>query len=71
VCTARDVVFDEAHGWDWTVTTGAPPTAEFTIEYIYTGASRGRCSPCTPSDGISLVLLVFVVLCIMVRRTVS
>jgi hypothetical protein len=24
VCTTRDVVFDEACGWDWTETTGAP-----------------------------------------------
>jgi hypothetical protein len=39
VCAARDVVFDEAHGWDWTATTGAPPATEFTIEYIYTRAS--------------------------------
>jgi hypothetical protein len=38
VCSTRDDVFDEAHGWDWTATTGAPPAAEFTIEYIYTGA---------------------------------
>jgi hypothetical protein len=43
VCTACDVVFDEAHGWDWTATTDAPPTAEFIVEYIYTGAKiRGR-----------------------------
>jgi hypothetical protein len=40
VCTARNVVFDEAHGWDWTATTGAPPTAEFIVEYIYAGASE-------------------------------
>jgi hypothetical protein len=39
VCTARDVVFDEAHGWDWTATTGASPAADFTVEYIYAGAS--------------------------------
>jgi hypothetical protein len=39
VCTTRDVVFDEAHGWDWTATTGAPPAAEFTVEYIYAEAS--------------------------------
>jgi hypothetical protein len=40
VCTTRNVVFDEAHGWDWTATTGAPPTAEFIVEYIYAGASE-------------------------------
>jgi hypothetical protein len=34
VCSARDIVFDEAHGWDWAVTTDAPSMAEFTIEYI-------------------------------------
>jgi hypothetical protein len=39
VCTACDVVFDEAHGWDWTVTTGASPAADFIIEYIYVEAS--------------------------------
>jgi hypothetical protein len=39
MCMARDVVFDEAHGWDWTATTGASPTTEFTIEYIYAKAS--------------------------------
>jgi hypothetical protein len=39
VCTARDIVFDEAHGWDWTTTTGASPAADFTVEYIYAGAS--------------------------------
>jgi hypothetical protein len=39
VCTACDVVFDEAHGWDWTATTGASPAADFTVEYIYAGAS--------------------------------
>jgi hypothetical protein len=39
VCMARDVVFDEAHGWDWTATTGTSPVADFTVEYIYIGAS--------------------------------
>jgi hypothetical protein len=39
VCTARDVVFDEAHGWDWTATTGASPAVDFTVEYIYARAS--------------------------------
>jgi hypothetical protein len=39
VCTVRDIVFDEAHGWDWTATTGASPATDFTIEYIYIGAS--------------------------------
>jgi hypothetical protein len=39
VCMARDIVFDEAHGWDWTATTGASPAAYFIVEYIYTGAS--------------------------------
>jgi hypothetical protein len=37
VCSARDVVFDEAHGWDCAVvaTAGTPSMAEFTVEYIY------------------------------------
>jgi hypothetical protein len=39
VCTVRDIVFDEAHGWDWTATTGTSPAADFTVEYIYAGAS--------------------------------
>jgi hypothetical protein len=39
VCTTRDIVFDEAHGWDWTATTGASPAVDFTVEYIYAGAS--------------------------------
>jgi hypothetical protein len=39
VCTARDVVFDEAHGWDWTATMGASLATNFNIEYIYAGAS--------------------------------
>jgi hypothetical protein len=39
VCTTCDIVFDEAHGWDWTATTGTSPATDFTIEYIYTGAS--------------------------------
>jgi hypothetical protein len=39
VCMVRDVVFDEAHGWDWTATTGASSAADFTVEYIYVGAS--------------------------------
>jgi hypothetical protein len=38
VCTTRDVVFDEAHGWDRTATTGASPAADFTVKYIYAGA---------------------------------
>jgi hypothetical protein len=55
VCTANDVVFDEEHGWDWTATTGAPPTAEFTVEYIYVGASGAAAatrsaSPRAPSS---------------------
>jgi hypothetical protein len=55
VCTARDVVFDEAHGWDWTATTGAPLAAEFTVEYIYIGASGATAaarpaSPRAPSS---------------------
>jgi hypothetical protein len=50
VCTARDVVFDEAHGWDWTATTGASPVAGFTVEYIYAGASRAAAAarPASP-----------------------
>jgi hypothetical protein len=39
VCSACDVVFDEAHDWDWVVTVGMPTTVEFTVEYIYTGNS--------------------------------
>jgi hypothetical protein len=39
VCTTRDVVFDEVHGWDWTATMDASPAADFTVEYIYAGAS--------------------------------
>jgi hypothetical protein len=39
VFMARDVVFDEVHGWDLTATTSAPPAADFTVEYIYAGAS--------------------------------
>jgi hypothetical protein len=55
VCTARDVVFDEAHGWDWTATTGTSPVADFTVEYIYAGASRAAtaarpASPHAPSS---------------------
>jgi hypothetical protein len=37
VCSACDVMFDEAHGWDWAATAGAPSTVEFTIEYICVG----------------------------------
>jgi hypothetical protein len=48
-------VFDEVHGWDWTATTGAPPAAEFIVEYIYTGALRAAAaarptSPRAPSS---------------------
>jgi hypothetical protein len=32
-------MFDEAHGWDWTATTGASPAVDFIVEYIYAGAS--------------------------------
>jgi hypothetical protein len=39
VCMTRDIVFDEAHGWDWTATTGASPVTDYTVEYIYTRAS--------------------------------
>jgi hypothetical protein len=35
----HDVMFEEAHGWDWTATMGASPTTDFTVEYIYVGAS--------------------------------
>jgi hypothetical protein len=34
-----DVMFDEARGWNWTATMGASPAVDFTIEYIYAGAS--------------------------------
>jgi hypothetical protein len=55
VCTVRDVVFDEAHGWDWTATTGMSPAADFTVEYIYAGASGAAAtarpaSPRAPSS---------------------
>jgi hypothetical protein len=43
VCSARDIVFDEAHRWDWAVTTDTPSMAEFTIEYIT------MCPELTPS----------------------
>jgi hypothetical protein len=51
VCTTCDVVFDEPHGWDWIATMGAPSVAEFTVEYIYVGASGAAAmvrpaSPC-------------------------
>jgi hypothetical protein len=39
VCTACDVMFDEAHDSDWTATMGASPAADFTVKYIYAGAS--------------------------------
>jgi hypothetical protein len=39
VCMVLDIVFDEAHGWDWTATTGASSAVDFTVEYIYVGAS--------------------------------
>jgi hypothetical protein len=45
VCTTRDVVFDEANGWDWTATTGVSPTADFIVEYIYAGASGAAAAP--------------------------
>jgi hypothetical protein len=48
VCTARDVVFDEAHGCDWTATTGASPAADFIVEYIYVGASGATVRPASP-----------------------
>jgi hypothetical protein len=50
VCTARDIMFDEAHGWDWTATTGASPVADFTVEYIYAGAlgAAAKARPTSP-----------------------
>jgi hypothetical protein len=55
VCTARDVVFDEADGWDWTATTCTAPAVDFTVEYIYVGASGAAAaarpaSPHAPSS---------------------
>jgi hypothetical protein len=55
VCSARVVVFDEAHGWDWTTTVGAPSVAEFTVEYIYAdesgaGVAVRPASPRAPSS---------------------
>jgi hypothetical protein len=55
LCTARDIVFDEARGWDWTETTGAPLAADFTVEYIYARASGAAvaarpASPRAPSS---------------------
>jgi hypothetical protein len=60
VCTARDVVFDEAHGWDWTATMGASPTADFTVEYIYIGASGAAAAarPASPHASSSPTLSV-------------
>jgi hypothetical protein len=56
VCTAHDVVFDEACGWDWTETTGTPPAADFTVEYIYAGASGAAAAarPASPRAPSSL-----------------
>jgi hypothetical protein len=50
VCTARDIVFDEAHGCDWIATMGASPAADFNVEYIYVGASgaAAAASPASP-----------------------
>jgi hypothetical protein len=45
LCTARDIVFDEASGWDWTETTGAPLAADFTVKYIYARASGAAVAP--------------------------
>jgi hypothetical protein len=53
VCTACDIMFDEAHGWDWTATTGASPAANFTVEYIYTGAS-GAAATARPASPYAL-----------------
>jgi hypothetical protein len=39
VCMVCDVMFDEARGWDWIETIGAPLAVDLTIEYIYAGAS--------------------------------
>jgi hypothetical protein len=55
VFMARDVVFDEVHGWDLTATTSTPPAADFTVEYIYAGASGAAAtarsaSPHAPSS---------------------
>jgi hypothetical protein len=55
VCRACVVLFDEVHGWDWTKTTGAPPAANFIVEYIYAGASGAAAaarpaSPHAPSS---------------------
>jgi hypothetical protein len=55
MCMACDIVFDEAHGWDWTATTGASATTDFTIEYIYAKASGAAAvarpaSPHAPSS---------------------
>jgi hypothetical protein len=48
VCTARDVVFDEARGWDWTATTGTSPATDFIVKYIYAGASGATARPASP-----------------------
>jgi hypothetical protein len=48
VCTTCDIMFDEAHGWDWTATTGASPVADFIVEYIYAGASGAAARPASP-----------------------
>jgi hypothetical protein len=60
VCTARDVMFDEAHVWDWTTTMGTSPAADFTVEYIYAVASGAAAaarpaSPHAPSSPTPIV----------------
>jgi hypothetical protein len=60
LCTARDVMFDEALGWDWTATMGTSPAADFTVEYIYAVASGAAAaarpaSPHAPSSPTPIV----------------
>jgi hypothetical protein len=53
VCSARDVVFDEAHGRDWAATAVVPSTVEFTVEYIHVsnpGAAARSAYPRVPGS---------------------
>jgi hypothetical protein len=53
---AHDVMFNVARSWDWTETTGAPPAANFTVEYIYAGPSGAAAAarPASPHAPSSL-----------------
>jgi hypothetical protein len=40
VCIARDIIFDEEHGWDWAADGGEYSGSNFDIEYISRHAIR-------------------------------